>query len=861
MRLSSFGKLVVGAVALVLSLPAAATEYVYADPVFYVTNPTGSLTNDLTECTFTKSVGGAVTESSWSEFAAATAGTLVKQGTGWVTVTSNLGAFAGEIHVEAGVWDVCHTNGVGSYLGGAAFAHDGATIVMERKPEYMGWKPPYDKEINKGPGNTKAIVMEGEGAAGMGGALVAKGSTVNDDFFAPARFPTLTNDATVIIDQPGMILNWRPAGIWKLNGKTLTVRGAEGQTCPVFKHNNTVVQAGNIICENVDHQFVSGALLEGGPGCTNTLDKQSLITFQNVYPTEDGNRNWTLDYKDAAYFKVFTGSYDGYAYEPTATNRKYMAWYGPILLGCDMRLYNASSLNSATYPHRHHVGLNLHGRISGDHGIKPYPGALRYMSDITLGLHCPTNTFTGGVTLGERDTLVLWANGALPADGGAAVITNGSVMLMGDGSYSLPALEIHGTGSVYQASIAGGSWSRVLKTGEGALVYDASTGAATIDVQAGTLRMVSASRKHWEIYAGLSEWTNRSNYTAAMNNGSYYGQSSITSLYVRVAAFQNQNVWATDHWPASQYQSPAGTCGLSYRGFIWNNAPTNEVWSFVSVMDKAGMILIDDEVIVNQTVRNEAKTANAVITPGAHKFEFRYYNSSGNSAATTVSVTSGNVFKYIDDVLFDYAKGTSPCYAITDNGDGTVTTNGCWVSKFGFGIDRLGRRSHFYTDYEQPKDPGDGSVFTTVTNVELVFKAPVFGTMKFAAGTTLDLCGASLAYEAVDVEGLPAVTNGDLKVTGTWTASANDVAGGGALRSSDALVFGETSAICVTEDGHLRSSPEGGWVLAEAEGGISLPEGWQGRVTLPSGKYALALSPDGKRLMLTLTNGFMFIVR
>ena len=146
MKLSSFGKLVVGAFALAALRPAAATEYVYADPVFYVTNPTGSLTNDLTECTFTKSVGGAVTESSWSEFAAATAGTLVKQGTGWVTVTSNLGAFAGEIHVEAGVWDVCHTNGIGSYLGGAAFAHDGATIVMERKPEYMGWKPPYDKE-------------------------------------------------------------------------------------------------------------------------------------------------------------------------------------------------------------------------------------------------------------------------------------------------------------------------------------------------------------------------------------------------------------------------------------------------------------------------------------------------------------------------------------------------------------------------------------------------------------------------------------------------------------------------------------------------------------------------------------------
>ncbi len=66
--------------AVVASLAAAATEYTYTDPVFYVTNPAGSLTNDLSECTFTKSVGGETSESSWSEFAAATAGTLVKQG-------------------------------------------------------------------------------------------------------------------------------------------------------------------------------------------------------------------------------------------------------------------------------------------------------------------------------------------------------------------------------------------------------------------------------------------------------------------------------------------------------------------------------------------------------------------------------------------------------------------------------------------------------------------------------------------------------------------------------------------------------------------------------------------------------------
>ncbi len=839
--------------AVVASLAAAATEYTYTDPVFYVTNPAGSLTNDLSECTFTKSVGGETSESSWSEFAAATTGTLVKQGTGWITVTSDLSSFNGELHVEAGVWDVCNQYGIGSYLGGAAFAHDGATIVMERKPEYMSWVPPYNT------GNTKSLVMEGEGAEGMGGALVARGATGNSDFFALTRYPTLTNDATILIDQTGVMMNWRPAAILRLNGNTLTVKAAPGRTRPYFWHNDTETEAGNLVLDNIQHHHVSRAYFYGGPDCRLTLKGQSDIRFQNVYAADANKRGWTIDYRDVRRFDLTSGSYDGWAYMTGGTNSTLMAWYGPILLGCDMRLYNASSTASATLPKRHRVGLNLHGCISGDYGIGLYPDAKRYTTDITLGLHCPTNTFTGGVTLGEGSTLALSRNGALPAGGGAASITNGVVLLDGGETYSLPALNIHGTGLVAQASFAGGRWASVTKTGDGLLDYDASAGAALLDVRGGIVRLMA--KPHRELYAGLSEWTNRSNYTAAMNNGSYYGQSSLTSLYVRVAGYQNGEVWATNHWPKSQYQYPAATCGLSYRGYIWNNSGETETWTFASVMDKAGKILIDDEVVVDQTVRNEAKTANAVITPGAHKFEFRYYNTSGNSGASSVEVTSGVTFKYIDDVLFDYEKGKNPCYATTDNGDGTITTNGCWKNAFGFGIDRQGRRSHFYTDYVQPKDPGDGSLFTTTTNIEDLVLAPVFDVMKFAPGTTLDLGGQGAQYSAASVEGLPAVTNGSIAVGGTWTVSANDVAAGGRMAVDGALSFGDAAAICVTESGHLSNSPEGGWTMAEAEGGISLAEGWQGRATLPSGKYALSLSPDGKRLVLTRTNGFMLTIR
>ena len=65
-------------------------------------------------------------------------------------------------------------------------------------------------------------------------------------------------------------------------------------------------------------------------------------------------------------FDLSTGSYDGWAYMTGGTNSTLMAWYGPILLGCDMLLCNASTTASATLPKRHLVGLNLHGCISGD---------------------------------------------------------------------------------------------------------------------------------------------------------------------------------------------------------------------------------------------------------------------------------------------------------------------------------------------------------------------------------------------------------------------------------------------------------------------------------------------------------------
>ena len=106
--------------------------------------------------------------------------------------------------------------------------------------------------------------------------------------------------------------------------------------------------------------------------------------------------------------------------------------------------------------------------------------------------------------------------------------------------------------------------------------------------------------------------------------------------------------------------------------------------------------------------------------------------------------------------------------------------------------------------------------------------------MRFAAGTTLDLCDPVLPYRAIALEGVPSVYGGDLEIAESWTLSAGDVEAGYRLSTNGRLLFMKGVTIRVTTEDFIRRPPEGGWVIAEAEGGISLPEDWR------SGLYPVA---------------------
>ena len=776
---------------------------------------------------------------SYDDFLAVTAGTFFKTGTGTLKIDTGLVNWTGNFQVMAGVLHVSHVDGFGLSSGSnAAYAHNGATLVTEN-PDGVT-KLDVDDYACK-----RILGFEGEGFNGMGGLRVINNGS--ESTWPLMKEPTLTGDALLILDnKAGVMQNWRPAGVLRLNGHHLVIRAAAGRTRPSIRFNNTDITAGSILVDNVDLTWQGAYRMAGDASNVLVLTNDSnFINSSSV--TGIGNRQWTLRLEQLRMFSIGgnnnTSDYYGWDPDQIANN----CWDGPVILNCDVPMYNGLSLNY------HHTGASFLGQVSGKGGFRPYGSTtLRYISDMALQLACPTNSFEGGVTLADGGRLILHKNGALPADGGAAVITNGSVVLVGPEAYALPELHIAGTGCVTQTGLGGGQWKRIVKSGDGLLTYDANAGAAELDVQGGMIKLPAVSYD-WSSAAGLTESTNycKNGSSEDYKNGVAY-ETGRTLLQPLVA--YNAKGW---------YDYAGRTYALYiYKGYIWSQATTDEVWSAAMVMDKGGRLYIDGELIIDQTVRNMAKTANFTISPGPHAFEFRYFCTTGNSGATSTGYAE-TVFHYIDDEEFRQADRTNSLGKYISPAPGV--NGGQWVDGYGLVIDRLGRRTHNYEDYKKLVDSGDGKLFTWTSNavdVACLGDQPTFAAMKFAPGTTLDITSRPVPYETAALTGCPTVLNGDLAVTDSWTVDAAEVATGAKLTMTGAFALADGAKIVVTESAKTRASPADGWTLAEAESGLTLPEDWLETAELPAdGSYSLKLSADGKRLSLIHRKGLILLVR
>ena len=112
-------------------------------------------------------------------------------------------------------------------------------------------------------------------------------------------------------------------------------------------------------------------------------------------------------------------------------------------------------------------------------------------------------------------------------------------------------------------------------------------------------------------------------------------------------------------------------------------------------------------------------------------------------------------------------------------------TNATWQADLGLGIDRQGRVSTNYADYERVVDPGDGSFLTVVPEgaesaEDVIAHMPKFDYLKFTGGT-FDIRGSDITVPVLDgVNG--AVTNsnayysgGSLTVGQKWMLSGSNM--------------------------------------------------------------------------------------
>ena len=720
---------------------------------------------------------------------------LVKLGRGTLSVSDDLTSYRGDITVHEGTYSFATNAALGrlSNDAGTVYVEDGATLDYHPVKAASGWY-------------TKRIVFGGGGVNGAG-ALSFSGPGTNSRMCFGSNLVMRAN--ALIRNNTSNTYLYQAGGsypVWlDMNGHTLAFSGG-----PIVLGCLKVMNPGHIIVSNQTFYLNNGGNNLGG-GAENTFTYRNSSGYFK-FGSESGSTPWTLKPES---LRVITMDDGGIS---SSTNGNY--WTGPVELNDNQRF--------EVQPKTGHFSLK--GPVTGDGwlSVRGTSGGGH------IHLFSSENSFTGGA-VGYQATYHLWNDGALPADGGSLSLTNAGVRLENPNvTYTLPTLELYKSNSV---SGGKGSWRNVVKSGDGAAVWDSLSGSGLLDVKSGTVRFAMSPRAQ---LAGLIEGK-RTYYTG--NTDIYNDWKALTvatnGVTLSPEAYYNfsHHLW-TDPWPADQTSS-SRRFTISYTGYLWNNETTNVTWSFAGCLYTHFGVVVDRTNVVFRWTGDGNGTAKGSVTvsPGPHHFDVRGYitqiGSNSNPRDSRLTWPTGN---------------------------------------FAVGFDPLGRGSSNQADYQKLIDPGDGSLLTWdlpdqviegVTTVpgtaETVGSAaPVFRKMRFAAGTGADF---RYAYRLESLEGFPAITGATdhFTVTSNWTIRASEIVSGCRLTTPGRLAF--ASGATISMEGSLPLQESYPRVFVIARSGIpdeSLPEIAKGEKR----GWAVQRSADGLDIELVQTaKGLKIIFR
>ena len=359
------------------------------------------------------------------------------------------------------------------------------------------------------------------------------------------------------------------------------------------------------------------------------------------------------------------------------------------------------------------------------------------------------NTNVGGFTKLGSGTLVLAGTNSY---GGETVISNGTLRLglanslpasaaltIAGGTYDLGGFVVtNGPVTLLSGAISNGMLNAALnKVGPDAASLSSVQGSATpVVVSGGALTLRPAPIRQ----PGLYESRVSGAFDLTMPNLQTAVKLSATNAYVYFGTSGSSgSIWVDN----STY---------IYSGFIWNNAATNENWTFCKAFDDSVLLRIDGNTVINDGTYSNTNLATYAMSPGPHALEVRL-----------------------------------------GQGTGSVGPVGSFP---GIGFDRLGRNTKTAAFFQRLADPGDGSLLS----LSAVGKTDLLNSNSLAvveAGATLDLGGTTQTVAQVSGSGL--VSNGTFSVTGSIAPGGTNVVG--TLSLAAAAVTGGTLLVDVETDG------------------------------------------------------------
>lgn len=768
--------------------------------------------------TYTVTVGEGVTVPLSAEDAAALlaldAGyTFIKDGAGTLSVSNQIEAFDRPIVITNGIYEATASEALG--VGGAGaetYVRTGASLRIAHGANVAG------KVVFK---YHEKISIAGTGFGGAGALFNGK-SADQTGLLRNSGYLVLDDDATV----GGYGLGFQGSQAF-LDGHTLTVDMVTSSK-PFNLTFAEVKTAGDIHVVSGRFFFDGSTTYAGGSENTVTVEKDSDLAFRNTTKAIP----WSLVLAGGANLYPSSPKYDG--------GFSYNVWSGPVTLNGNV---------TVNYSQEDPTSVAIAGPVSGTGGFS----VNRYN---TLHLSCPTNSFSGGVSVvgSSKDCkLSLSGGNACPPDGRYLYVQNGTVVI-GSGVFALPDVRFNTAGSAAISNAVPGSVAQLpnlVKNGTGPVsiyggiavtnMFEVNTGRVELAAIAASADNAAGLYKYHTNFVNQVDLTNYFANAIGLTFTKNLNASNLRSVFNHVVNIRKDYPTEVDGvdmafqtWGTSEKFSM-----YAYTGYFRNLAPTNVTYTFVlSNWDVEGLWIDGKNLIYSSGTKSNGGTYCAqfrevTLAPGPHKMDVLLGHWTASNGGPRASAASTGVY-------WPALHG----FALRYGAFGSVTS----YSEEYFDVkndDPLG------TVLARTADPLPEDVAENPDRYR-----PTFANLAGEGAGTLDLGGETYTVESLG--GTLTITNGALNVSSDWGATLSSIALAPLTVAANAtLTFGANTRF--VPDEALQHGGHTPWVVAQSSDGGTI----SGTPSCELQGWSLYRTDDGgdTRIEAVYAIGSRFIVR